>query len=98
MMKAKSTWIDGIDDAHLSEILKHRSSRHRGNATLAHGVVEPAGFVFLRPPCKGEDCPDPPHNPPPDDPCRGQTWVWQPDLAARLITNDPCPSQADLIL
>src|SRR5207253_4613401 len=25
-------------------------------------------------------------------------WVWQPDLAARLVTNDPCPSQADLTL
>lgn len=96
-MKPKSTWIDGIDDAHLSRILEERSSKHRRNPTLREGGV-PTGFVFLRPPCKGEDCPDPPSHPPPKDPCRGQTWVWQPDLAARLVTNDPCPSQADLAL
>jgi hypothetical protein len=94
-MKTDSTWIDGVDDAHLKRLLEERASRHRSRKTLATDADAAPAFVFLRPPCKGEDCPDPPPNPP-KDPCRGQGWVWQPDLAARLVTTDPCPSPDDL--
>jgi hypothetical protein len=88
----KSSWFSGIEDAHLNKILTERASKHEAG--------RPPGFIFMRPPCRGDDCPDwPPDNLPPDDPCRGQTWVWQPDLAVRLILADrDCPSQADLSL
>jgi hypothetical protein len=96
-MKANSTWIDGIDDTRLNRILQERADTHRGGASMLAEREGAPGFVFLRPPCRGDDCPDlPPHHPPTDDPCRGQTWVWQPDLAARLIFDKDCPSQAEL--
>lgn len=98
-MKEKSTWFDGIEDVRLNAILKERTSRHRkGPSLLAEAGAAP-GFVFMRPPCRGDDCLDwPPKNHPPTDPCGGLHWTWQPDLAVRLITNKECPSQSDLTL
>lgn len=96
-MKATSSWFSGIEDAHLNNILTERASKHRDDASLITETGRAPAFIFMRPPCRGDDCPDwPPDNAPPDDPCRGQTWVWQPDLAARLISDKDCPSQADL--
>jgi hypothetical protein len=96
-MKSTSTWIDGIDDARLHRLLSERASKHRNRGDAAGGAGTNDGFVFMRPPCRGEDCPDlPPHPTPPHDPCAGQTWVWQPDLAARLISDKDCPTAAEL--
>src|SRR6266496_1135997 len=90
-MKAKSTWFDGIEDARLNAILKERASKHRKGPSLLPEAGAAPGFVFMRPPCRGDDCTDwPPKHNPPDDPCGGLDWAWQPDLAARLVTNDPC--------
>ena len=95
-MKPKSTWLDGIEDAHLHRLLSERAARHReGASSFAAATREGGAFVFLRPICTGNDCPDPPL-PPHDDPCRGQPYVWQPDLAARLITNEACPTPDSL--
>ena len=98
-MKPKSTWLDGIEDSHLHKLLGERAKRHRtGEPALGATRRGGDGFVFLRPICNGNDCTDPPPKTPPDDPCRGIEYTWQPDLAARLITNDSCPTQASLTL
>jgi len=94
-MAAKDTWIHGIDDAELAKLLAERQKKPACPTDSA------PGFTFMRPPChEDQDCPDePPEDGEPDDPCRGQTWVWQQDLAVRFINpllNNECPSAADL--
>lgn len=93
-MVEKRTWIHGIDDAELARLL---AEREKGPECPPES---PPGFTFMRPPChEGEDCQEPPGEGEPEDPCRGQTWVWQPDLAVRFINpllDNTCPSAVDL--
>jgi hypothetical protein len=93
-MEPKSTWLDGIEDSHLRRLLSERAARHRSGSPTNRADE---AFVFLRPICTDNDCPDPPR-PPPDDPCRGALFTWQPDLAARLHYPGDCPTQASLTL
>jgi len=101
-MAVKSTWIHGVNDARLAELLAERHQTHTTAAKPANEAGTESGFIFMRPPCHDIDCPDLPPDLPPDkppDPCRGQTWVWQPDLAVRFINpllNNECPSPSDL--
>ena len=96
-MAPKSTWLGGIADSQLHKLLSERAARHRSGSSTVTPTTAGEGFVFLRPICTGNDCPDP-HLPPSDDPCRGQSYVWQPDLAVRLVSNEDCPTQAALKL
>jgi hypothetical protein len=96
-----SRWIRGVKDADLKALLTKRaranpsaapSERSRRAAKRAA-----PSFIFMRPICTANDCPDDPPPPPPTDPCAGMPFVWQPDLAAQLNTFfDECPSAADL--
>ena len=57
------------------------------------------GLIFMRPLCDDYDCPgepDPDDDTPPD-PCAGQHFVWQPDIAVQLNTGETtCPPATDL--
>jgi hypothetical protein len=84
----------GLSDSRLSEILVERA-RHGVSASIARTEVSrPPGFVFMRPPCKGIDCPEGDGDGPPQNPCRGLPFVWQPDIAVKITL--PCPEQSDL--
>jgi hypothetical protein len=94
-MARKGTWIHGVDDAELAKRLAERKENSDSPPDRT------GGFIFMRPPChQREDCPDePPEEGEPPDPCRGQTWVWQPDIAVRLINpmlDNQCPAASDL--
>jgi hypothetical protein len=91
----KEGWIPGIKDADLEKLLAQRARMNRGTVLSGKGKRTTPGFIFMRPVCDGPDCdwPDPDN---PKDPCAGQSWVWQPGIAAQLITGNPCPSAGDL--
>jgi hypothetical protein len=91
----KESWIRGITDAELKKQLAERARANPAAAPPAKGragTKAVPGFIFMRPTCVGVDChdePDPDDDRPPRDPCAGQTWVWQPDIAAQLHTGEP---------
>ena len=107
-MNSKRTWIRGIDDADLQKLFREQAQANAGT-TPAVAANDPAagaggvrratnGFVFMRPPCRGLDCPTlPVEASPPADPCNGFDWVWQPPLAIRVVNQGgKCPSDAQI--
>ena len=98
----RESWILGITDVDLKRLLIDRSKLNPTTIPSAKGPNrhrEVPSFIFMRPVCSGYDCdvPDPDDDRPPKDPCAGQTWVWQPDLAAQLnLPEDINPTAADL--
>ena len=90
----KTSWIQGIPDNHLKKLLSRHAAANPTSGSFMRGAPGAPGFIFMRPPCRPGNCPDWPR--PPDVPCGGDTWVWQPDLAAQLIHPPDCPSQSDL--
>jgi hypothetical protein len=93
---SKERWIRGIEDTKLKKILATRAKINRRAASPAKRKGSAPAFIFMRPVCRGDDCNWPDPDAPPDDPCHGMNWVWQPALAVRLATFAPCPSDADL--
>jgi len=90
-----STWIPGIADSRLREILVERA-RLNTSATGTEGARQ-TGFVFMRPPCKGINCPEGGGDGPPQDPCRGLPFVWPPVVAVKIVAPDfMCPKQSVL--
>lgn len=97
----RERWIPGIKDADLKKLLADRarmSPDAAPNAKRTARARSVPGFVFMRPSFTAYDPDRDPDDPrPPQDPCAGQTWVWQPDLAVQLNTGESqCPSAADL--
>lgn len=101
--KHKQRWIRGVDDSDLEKELARRARTNPRTVAPATGKsnrTPDSGFIFMRPVCDDYDCPgypDPDDDTPPTDPCAGQSWVWQPDIAVQLNTGEAdCPSAADL--
>ncbi|MCU1239980.1 MAG: hypothetical protein JWO71_706 [Candidatus Acidoferrum typicum] len=92
-----STWIKGISDSRLSEMLAKRARLNAPASTSGTEIARQPGFVFLRPPCKGIDCPENGGDGPPHDPCRGLPFVWPPVVAVKILAPDfTCPEQSVL--
>lgn len=101
--KHKQRWIRGVDDSDLEKELARRARTNPRTIAPSTGKssrTPDSGFIFMRPVCDDYDCPgypDPDDDTPPVDPCAGQNWVWQPDIAVQLNTGEAdCPSSADL--
>src|SRR5436190_1975656 len=96
---AASTWVKGVADSRIRELLEARAAGRGPTGVHGTGPVSAASFLYMRPLCKGPDCPDGGGNPSPGDPCRGIPYVWPPAVAVRAFspTSDhACPTQATL--
>lgn len=101
--ESRETFVRGIEDDELKRRLEQRAKTDPGTVPSLNekpGRRGEPGFIFMRPLCDGSDCPHEPgldEEPPPDDPCWGIPFVWQPDLAAQLDTGETsCPSASAL--
>jgi hypothetical protein len=91
-----------VSDSDLTKLLASSARTNPKTAPSTKGgksIAPAGGFIFMRPLCDDLDCPpvpDPDDDTPPD-PCAGQSFVWQPDIAVQLNTGEStCPSAADL--
>jgi hypothetical protein len=100
---SKVSWTHSIDDQHLTKLLEAHAKANPASAPSGTTKTRPKrirDFIFMRPLCDPPNCPGWPNpDDPPKDPCAGQTWVWQPDIAVEFKTFDSqCPSEATLKL
>jgi hypothetical protein len=94
---SSSTWILGVPDFQLRKLLDARKLVGADAKGADTPASRSAGFVYMRPPCKGVDCPDGGGDGPPQDPCRGIPFVWQPVVAIQVGSpNGSCPEQSAL--
>jgi len=98
----KESWIRGFGDDRLQKLLADRAKMDpRGVLSGKSGKVKGSapGFIYMRPICQDFDCPGWPNpDSPPKDPCAGMNFVWQPDIAVRMVYDQDCPSDPDLRL